>query len=369
MAKRTSAQRKQTKKAAPKNKPSAKDAGLGAHGADELPSVRVLSYNLRLKDEEGFVGDKASGRAFRALLDELRAQVSEVTGDPLGKKPTKDLKKKQLDKILADGDSEAAGVIHGAIEEFAGQLAGVVRRYLRLKEWRKVERIAVGGGIRHSRVGELIIGRASVMLKAERIDVDLQPIRAHPDEAGLFGCVHLAPSWLYKSFDGLLAVDIGGSNIRSGIIKLNLKRAPDLSRARIAHLELWQHSEEKPSREQAVKRLIQMLRRAVTKADKARIKLAPLVAIGCPGEIAADGSIRSGAQNLPGNWESARFHLPALIKDGLPTIGKHDTAVIMHNDAVVQGLSEVPFMSEVEHWAVLTIGTGLGNASFRNRHD
>ena len=42
----------------------------------------------------------------------------------------------------------------------------------------------------------------------------------------------------------------------------------------------------------------------------------------------------------------------------------------MHNDAVVQGLSEVPTMHDVTHWAVLTIGTGLGNAHFTNRrHD
>jgi len=39
----------------------------------------------------------------------------------------------------------------------------------------------------------------------------------------------------------------------------------------------------------------------------------------------------------------------------------------MHNDAVVQGLSEVPSMSDVERWAILTIGTGLGNARFTNR--
>jgi len=39
----------------------------------------------------------------------------------------------------------------------------------------------------------------------------------------------------------------------------------------------------------------------------------------------------------------------------------------MHNDAVVQGLSEVPFMKDVETWAVFTIGTGLGNALFVNR--
>ena len=39
----------------------------------------------------------------------------------------------------------------------------------------------------------------------------------------------------------------------------------------------------------------------------------------------------------------------------------------MHNDGVVQGLSEIPFMQDVERWGVLTIGTGLGNARFTNR--
>jgi hypothetical protein len=39
----------------------------------------------------------------------------------------------------------------------------------------------------------------------------------------------------------------------------------------------------------------------------------------------------------------------------------------MHNDAVVQGLSEIPYMRDAEHWGVLTIGSGLGNARFTNR--
>ena len=39
----------------------------------------------------------------------------------------------------------------------------------------------------------------------------------------------------------------------------------------------------------------------------------------------------------------------------------------MHNDAVVQGLSELPHMKDRAHWGVLTIGTGLGNAKFTNR--
>ena len=83
--------------------------------------------------------------------------------------------------------------------------------------------------------------------------------------------------------------------------------------------------------------------------------------------INADGSIEKGAQNLPGNWESSRFNLPASLVEAIPKIGDHDTAVLMHNDGVVQGLSEVPFMQDVERWGVLTIGTGLGNARFTNR--
>jgi len=72
--------------------------------------------------------------------------------------------------------------------------------------------------------------------------------------------------------------------------------------------------------------------------------------------INADGSIEKGAQNLPGNWESSKFNLPASLVEGIPAIGDHDTAVLMHNDGVVQGLSEVPFMQDVDRWGVLTIG-------------
>ena len=81
-------------------------------------------------------------------------------------RPSDEISKKRLDKLLTDGDAEAAGVIHGAIEEFAQEFAAVVRRFLRLKCWKDTERIAVGGGLRQSRIGELAIGRAGVLLKA-----------------------------------------------------------------------------------------------------------------------------------------------------------------------------------------------------------
>jgi predicted NBD/HSP70 family sugar kinase len=110
-----------------------------------------------------------------------------------------------------------------------------------------------------------------------------------------------------------------------------------------------------------------MLRKLIARAEKDGLKLAPFIGIGCPGRIEDNGSIDRGAQNLPGNWEANSFNLPARLYEAIPKIAEHDSAIMMHNDAVVQGLSEVPFMRDVERWGVLTIGTGLGNARFTNR--
>jgi hypothetical protein len=67
--------------------------------------------------------------------------------------------------LLVEGDPEAAGVVQGAVEDFAQELALVIRRFLKLKAWRDTERIVMGGGFRASRVGELTIGRAAVILR------------------------------------------------------------------------------------------------------------------------------------------------------------------------------------------------------------
>jgi predicted NBD/HSP70 family sugar kinase len=195
----------------------------------------------------------------------------------------------------------------------------------------------------------------------------LVPIRHHPDDAGLIGALHLAPSWIFEAFDSILAVDIGGTNIRCGVVETGWKKAPDLSKASVWKSDLWRHADDEPTREGAVKRLVKMLKGLIEKADAEGLRLAPFIGIACPGVINEDGSIEKGAQNLPGNWESSKFNLPASLVEAIPMIGEHDTAVLMHNDGVVQGLSEVPFMQEFEHWGVLTIGTGLGNARFTNR--
>jgi predicted NBD/HSP70 family sugar kinase len=181
--------------------------------------------------------------------------------------------------------------------------------------------------------------------------------------------VQLAPSWVFSGHDSILAVDIGGSNIRVGTIGLNLKQARDLSKAEVVETELWRHADEKGvSREDAVKRLVGMIEGQIAAARKAKRRLAPFVGIGCPGIVEDDGSIDRGGQNLPGNWESKSFNLPERLQEALPDIDDHRPVVIVHNDAVVQGLSEVPRMQDVERWGVVTIGTGLGNARFTNRH-
>ena len=209
--------------------------------------------------------------------------------------------------------------------------------------------------------------KSVALLKADAIDIELVPIEHHPDEAGLIGAIYLAPPWIFAGHDAILAVDIGGSNIRAGIVELRRKKNHDLAESRVWESELWRHRDDKPQRDDAVERLIGMLEELIDRAEKKKLALAPFIGIGCPGIIREDGSIERGGQNLPGNWESSRFNLPQLIREGIPKIDGHDTLVVMHNDAVVQGLSEVPHMKDIEHWGVLTIGTGLGNARFTNK--
>ena len=343
---------------------------LGSHGAVLLPAVEVDNYNLELKDDEGFLGDRASRQAFHAILENWRKPLRKIGEDPFGEKDSDDLSRTKLDVVLKEGDAEAAAVIQSAIEDYAQELALVVRRFLKAKAWADTERIAMGGGFRDSRIGELAIARANLILKADGIKVDMVPIHNDPDEAALIGSVHLAPAWIFKGHDSILAIDIGGTNIRAGVVLPNVAKAGDLTKAAVWKSEKWRHAdEEKLNRETAVEELTGMLKELMKRAKKEGLNLAPFIGIACPGKIEEDGSIAKGAQNLPGNWESSRFNLPARLAEAFPTIDDHDVTILMHNDAVVQGLSEMPFMQDVKHWGALTIGTGLGNARFTNRQN
>jgi hypothetical protein len=341
---------------------------LAGHGATFLPAVEVDSYNVELKDDEGFIGDRASKGAFREMIENWRTAVRKVGEDPIGEDASDELSKKHLDELLTGKNPEAAGIIHGAVEEFSQEFSLIIGRYLGVREWKGTQRIAVGGGFRASRVGELVIGRTAVILKAQKIDIELVPIHHDPDEAGLIGAVHLAPSWMFKGFDAILGIDIGGTNIRAGVVQFNLKAARDLSKTKVWKFALWRHGDEDGvTRDEALKSLANMVKGLISAAKKKGMQLAPFIGVGCPGVIDPDGSIDRGTQNLPGNWSSSKFNLPSALHEAIPKIGGEDTSIILHNDAVVQGLSQIPFMQDVDHWAVCTIGTGLGNARFSNR--
>src|SRR6195952_917189 len=243
-------------------------SGIGRHGATRLPSVDVDSFNIELKDDDGFIGDRASKGAFRKIFDRWRKPLKKSGEDPFGDEPSDKISKKVLDAMLIGDDVEASAVVHSAIEEFAQELAYVTRRFLKTKAWAKTERIVVGGGFRDSRLGELAIARTEIILKAEDFKIEMLPIRHHPDDAGLIGALQLAPSWIFEGHDSILAVDIGGTNIRCGVVETRSKKSPDLSKESIWKSELWRHANDEPSREEAVKRLVKMLKDLIAKADK-----------------------------------------------------------------------------------------------------
>src|SRR3954454_6915121 len=198
--------------------------GIAAHGASRLSSVEIDSLNIELKDEQGFLGDRASKGAFRNILEKWRKPLRKTGEDPFGKEPSESISKKVLDAILVSDDVEAAAVVHSAVEDFAQELARVTRRFLKSKAWDKTERIVVGGGFRDSRLGELAIARAEILLKADNFQIEMLPIHSHPDDAGLIGALYLAPSWIFEAHDSILAVDIGGTNIRCGVVETRRKK-------------------------------------------------------------------------------------------------------------------------------------------------
>jgi hypothetical protein len=132
-------------------------------------------------------------------------------------------------------------------------------------------------------------------------------------------------------------------------------------------MQLWRHADTDASRDAIVDRIVGMLRQLARRAAREKHNLAPLVGIGCPGRIGCDGHIENGAQNLPGRWQERSFRLSSRVRDRLGTIDGQRCVVIMHNDAVLQGLGELPRLEGPGAWGVLTIGTGLGNATFERR--
>lgn len=337
------------------------------HGELEFPDFTIDNYSLSLRDDKGFVGDNASRPAFQAILEAWRRLFEALHGkDPLGDKPTEDIPKKKLD-VMMRREGAAAAAIHGALEDYAEQLARVVKRFLAQKSWKGVQRIIIGGGLKQSEIGKLAVEAVAQRLFRDDVHVQLRLLHHHADEGGLIGWLHLMPADLAERYRAMLAVDIGGTNIRCGIVRLPKDRDP--RKAKVVISEKWSHARDENTtrKEHVVQGIADMLIELIAYARKHRIKLAPWVGVACPGRIRQDGSISRGTQNLPGDWAHRDFHLPSALCKRLPKIDGQQTQVMLHNDAVVQGLSQLPYLDDIRHWGVLTVGTGVGNARYTMR--
>ena len=134
----------------------------------------------------------------------------------------------------------------------------MIRRFLKLKSWRDTECIIVGGGFRASRIGELAIARREPASERRRHRDRPPLIDNDPDEAALIGTGHLLPAWMIEGYDAMLAADIGGTNLRAGVVELNLSKAKDLSKraSSISNSGVTRRGEVK--REHAVEELVSM---------------------------------------------------------------------------------------------------------------
>jgi hypothetical protein len=122
--------------------------------------------------------------------------------------------------------------------------------------------------------------------------------------------------------DAVLAVDIGGTNIRAGVVQLNLKKSNTLAKAvsRSLHRRVARANISRLSRTGHCSAGLDVKRPDRRGQSKKHLKLAPFVGIGCPGVIEEDGSIDRGAQNLPAENAGPFFLLFRLLEcpPGLP---------------------------------------------------
>src|SRR5260370_2425994 len=96
--------------------------GIARHGATRLPSVIVDSFNIELKDDDGFLGDRASKGAFREILDTLRKPLKKNGGDPLGRKSADAIGKTAPDEALVGHALHPPALLHGPTQHFPQHL-------------------------------------------------------------------------------------------------------------------------------------------------------------------------------------------------------------------------------------------------------
>lgn len=334
----------------------------------ELPRVHVSGYSAELSGPGGgkrYIGDQARGEALIDTYAEKAAtakrQEAEEADDI-----AEDVSYSDLDGMLRSEEGLEQTLARETAEGFANRLVAVISRFLQYRYWRDTQRIVIGGGLASSRIGTVVIANTAARIRTLHDGLQVTRIHHDADDAGLIGCVHLLPAEETRGYDTLLAVDIGGTNARAGSVCMNTQGLGH-DGAYVGRSTVWKHAGEGLGREDLIGRVADMVLDHAETARRDGRRVMPAVCIGVPGVVTGDGCILRGAQNLPGDWEDQDFRLGHAMAEALEARGGGRMRVVVCNDAVVQGLSELPFMTDVSRWGIFTIGTGLGNAHFVNR--
>jgi hypothetical protein len=337
----------------------------------DLPRVHVSGYSAELSSREGgsgsgkdYVGDQARGEALIDTYEEKAADAKRGNAD--ADDIDEDVSFSDLDGMLRSEAGLEQTLARETAEDFADRLVAVISRFLQYRYWRETDRIVIGGGLTASRIGTVVIAITAAKLRALRSDLQVTRIHHDADDAGLVGCVHLLAAEETRNYDTLLAVDIGGTKARVGTVRMNSDGLGH-DGAYVGRNTVWQHAGTGLGREEVIGKIADMVLEHASAARQEGRRVIPTVCIGVPGVIDESGCILRGAQNLPGDWEDQDFRLGRAMSEALASRSGSHMRVIACNDAVVQGLSELPFMSDVARWGIFTVGTGLGNAHFANR--
>ena len=277
--------------------------------AANLPRVFVDGYGEDVRTKDGYFGELVSNGAFKKLVTDLRGELAaRAGGDPIEDEPA-EITRGRIDKLLKEGDAPQRRRHPQRRREVRAEHREVVKALFKLKNWSGVERIVVGGGFRESRVGELVIGRAAILVREFGESVEMTPIRHHPDEAGMHRRRADFPAQSssrprsisrgrHRRLEFPLRLGRAQSGRGQGIAKGGDRRPSALAPRRRKELSL----------DACMERLGAMLHESRSKyGEKHKLKIAPLVGVGVPGTVLEDGGLEGGVLNLPGDWKVAAF--------------------------------------------------------------
>ena len=212
------------------------------HGIQNLPAVTVDTYNEELRDEEGFVGDRASGRAFRAILDDWARTCLELAGRRSVRRHTNqrhlEIQARQGVGGQRHGRSGTRSHRHRGVRPRARHRSAQVpasRRLARHRAHRDRRRFEFKPSL-PSRDGP---GRRSCLrAKALPLNCARSEIIRMKRVCSARYSSRRAGCW--RGHDAIIAVDIGGTNLRVGIVELRMKKG-DVSKAAVWKLQQWRH--------------------------------------------------------------------------------------------------------------------------------